>query len=67
MDQLLLEGRTGAEPQELFMRYFVLGEVLGRRKAGPVEPAGGKILAAIADDVEKGVVGFRNLVNGVFT
>ena len=61
-NQLFFKGRAGSEPQAFFVRQFVQSDVFRRRQIGPAQPAGLQILAAVADQVEKRVVGFRNAV-----
>ena len=61
-DQFFFEGRASPEAQTLFVREFIQGYILLRRKIRPYQTAGPQILTAIADQVEKSVVGFRDAV-----
>ena len=61
-NQLFFKRRAGSESQPFFMGQLVQRQIFRRRQIRPAQPAGLQILAAVADQIEKRIVGLGNPV-----
>jgi len=61
-DELRFKGGAGAEAEALFMGELVLEAEVGRGERRPGEETRGQVLAAIADELEEGIVGLGDAV-----
>src|SRR5205085_6893073 len=56
-NQLFFKRRASSKPQSFLVRHLVQSNVLRRSEIGPMQMAGLQILAAVANQFEKRVVG----------